>query len=251
MPVNRNGQQITFASEWDGDAKNVKDWVRVQVRPGDTLRKIAAREGHVELLGQIKKRNGIRDGRKVLRHRPKRKRDRTTVEVPGVMRLQDFSVLAGDEPPRITGGYADFSVEDRPERVGITVFDGYGPIVMEVPIRFEGLMNDGGEAIEANIAKLERMAGRGNFPGASVGPPPIIHVSTTNAAGYAIPLIPLNYQKHEKNPNAPSWRIIGIDWDSNPLRDDGGRRVRQLAVVTLQQHTKITLATRSAAGRRA
>jgi hypothetical protein len=295
MPVSAVGQLITFAIEKDEDQR-FRRWIWVDLKTGDTVARLAARRGHPEDVSQIKKQNGIRSASKVLLHHPRRKGDRTKLRVPGELRASaSFDVLAGDQPPRIIDGYAKFSVEDRPERVGLTRFDGYNPMVMEVPVRFEagamaskhlglpsmhGAHISGGTTfvmhpsvtlagrakpkgpqplvstlrtgneVERDCLLLERMAGRGNFHGAAVGQPPVIRVSTTNASGLVIPLIPENYQWSRANPAAHLWRVAGIEWDSDPWRDGRGQRIRQLATVTLQQHTRVALATRSVTHRR-
>jgi hypothetical protein len=170
-----------------------------------------------------------------------KKLTRNRVKVPGKARPSSgFSVLAGDQPPRVVGGYAKFATVDRPARTGLTTFTGYDPVTMEVPIQFDAFASRDGSSVEDAIAELERMAGRGAFAGAAVGPPAVIHVSTTDADGKVIPLIPLNYQTSSENESAPFWRVTGIEWDPDALRDRQGRRVRQKATVTIQQHTKVT-----------
>jgi hypothetical protein len=255
MPVNALGQLISFAIEKDEDQR-FRRWIWVPVKVGDTVNKIAGRRGHPEDVHDIKAENGIRSASKVLRHHPRRKGDRLRIKVPGELRAAlSFNVLAGDQPPRVTGGYAKFSTVDRPERVGLNRFDGYDPIGMEIPIRFEaGMYADGttfsGAEVEHDIQLLERMAGRGNFKGSAVGQPPVIRISTTDGAGKLVSLIPENYQWTPDNPSAPLWRVAGIDWDSDPLRNEKGERVRQLATVTLSQYTRVALATRSVTHRR-
>jgi hypothetical protein len=134
------------------------------------------------------------------------------LKVPGEMVASaSFEVLAGDTPPRIVGGYAKFDKLDRPQ--------------------------------------LERMAGRGNFEGAAVGPPPVVRIGTFDSDGKVVPLIPANYQASRQNATAPLWRVADIAWDESPLRNGGGNRIRQLATVTVQQHTPVSLPTRSAAKR--
>jgi hypothetical protein len=277
MPRSSLGQLISFAIEKDEDQR-FRRWIWIAVKVGDTVNKIAARRGHPEDVHDIKKENSIRSASAVLLHKPRRKGDRTKIKVPGELRAAlSFDVLAGAQPPRIVDGYAKFSTVDRPERVGLTRFDGYNPVAMEVPIRFEAyaitpdrtrLFNpaphmepapasllfqnrlvDGSE-VEKDIQLLERMAGRGNFSGAAVGQPPVIRVSTTDGNGRLVALIPENYQWTPNNPAAPLWRVSNIDWDQDPLRDDDGQRIRQLATVTLTQYTRVALATRSVTVRR-
>lgn len=240
MPVGPLGQMVTFAVEEDPDTRYSR-WVETPVRKGDTVEKIVGRLGHPEDARRVADKNDIRSVRsKLKRHK---------LKVPGELRASlSFSVLAA-APPKIEDGYAKLGTLDRPGRVGITTFEGYNPISMLVPIQFESwTVRDGGADVEDDIALLERMAGRGKGADAS-GPPPVIRVSTTGASGNVVPLIPANYQWTLQNQGAPVWRISGIEWDDEPLRSGGGRRLRQGAVVSLQQHTKASLAVRSVAQR--
>jgi len=249
MPSSRLGQLITFAIEADADA-DFKKYIWVRVKKGDTVKKIASRRGHPEDARKIARLNKIRSVTKVLRHRPKRKGDKTRIRVPGTLRRGDtFSVLADDAPPRIVGGYQKLETIDRPGRTGLTHFVGYDPITMEVPIRFEQYLGRDSQGIEDRITLLERMAGRGNFKGASAGPAPVLRLSVTSDAGTVVPLIPSNYQWSRQNPSAPLWRVADISWDEDPVRDDSGRRLRQRAVVTVQQYTRLSLETRSVSQR--
>jgi hypothetical protein len=254
MPRERRGQQISFSIEHDED-QSIPKWMWVDVRVGDTCAKIAARRGHPEEASAIRDKNDLRSARAVLRHKPKRKHDRTRLKVPGELRAANtLNVLAGDNPPTVTAGYAKLSIVDRPERTGITKFDGYDPITLDVPIRFEAVDNNGVD-VERDIALLERMAGRGNFEGASTGPPPVIRIAATGPSGEIVPLIPSNYQWAPQNKNGPLWRVAGIAWDetagSGVRRNAAGNRIRQLATVTLQQHTTLNLLSRSATTRAA
>lgn len=273
MPREWRGQMISFAVEQDEDVE-LKKWIKVGVRVGDTVKKIAGRRGHPEDVRAVVKRNRtqkgkrpVRSGRTVLRHaasasKATRKKDRTYLWVPGSWRAGggrtgplQLSVLAGDEPPRPTTGYAKFSTVDRPGRVGVTSFDGYDPFTLDVPIRFEAWTDQGGPQgnegrdIEDKIKLLERMAGRGDaYGGAATGPPPVIRISATDNAGNVVPLISDLFQWTPES-DAPLWRVAGIEWDDGALRNPQGRRLRQTATVTLQQHTRLKLATRSASKR--
>lgn len=241
MPVSRLGQLITFSIQTDDDQRYDQNiWITVQ--KGDTVQKVASRRGHPEQARAIADLNKIRSVRQVLKVK--------RLKVPGTLRAADsFHVLAGDGAPRIVGGYAKLETLDRPQRVGLTAFTGYDPIAMEIPVRFEGVLSGEGAGIEDDIRLLERMAGRGSFAGTASGPPPVIRVSTTNSRGDIVPLIAFSYQWSAQNPSAPLWRVAGIDWDAEPLRNRAGNRIRQIATVTLQQHVRVSLATRSAATR--
>ena len=247
MPLDRLGrQQITFAIEKD-NADN-QEWIWHNVRKGDTVARIAADRGHPELARAIADANGIRNVRSVL--------GRSRVRVPGKARAADaFDVVAGERPPTIVDGYAQFEVTDRPGRAGLTTFTGYQPMVMEVDVIFSsddvtaGWSSKESADVEEAIRLLERMAGRGRgFSGASTGPPPVIRASTTNAQGAVVPLIPHNYQSSAQNPSAPLWRVAGIDW-GRAERNRYGGRIYQEATIRLQQHVRVNLLSRSAAER--
>lgn len=243
MPATALGQMITFAVERDDDQK-FGPWIWVNAKKGETVQKIATDRGHPELARTIANANGIRSVRAKFSGRG---RDR--IKVPGQLRdALSFDALAGDSPPRIIAGYAKFDTVDRPQREGLTVFKGYDPVQMEIPLRFENVRGGGGGlGIESDCALLERMAGRGNFEGAGIGGPPVIRVSTTNSRGDVVPLIPRGYQWSPQNPSAPLWRITGIDWDNSVsdgvLRNSAGNRIRQKVTVTLQKRSTISLAT--------
>jgi hypothetical protein len=249
VPSSQYGQLITFAVEQDDDKRFAK-WRWATVRRGETVQSIASRLGHPEDARRIADENDVRSVRKVLKHHPHKPKDRQRIKVPGgTGDDQQFHVLAGDQPPRITEGYAKFSVIDRPGGTGILSHDGYDPIAMEVPIRFLAKVSGDGEQVEQDIELLERMAGRGNFQGTASGPPPIIRISTTNANGGIVPLVPRNYQWSRQNPSAPLWFVTGIDWDADPRRGGRGNRLEQKATVTVQQHTTVSLQMRSATAR--
>jgi hypothetical protein len=254
MPRSDIGQLITFGVEVDQDQR-FQRWVWVDVKIGDTVQKIASRRGHPEDARRIADENNIRNARKVLRQAKAAGfgqpifSGRTQIKVPGELKGAGFNVLAGDQPPRIVGGYAKLGILDRPELVGITTFEGYDPITMEVPIRFLGNPGGDGSNVERDIAFLERLAGRGDFAGAGQGPPPVIRLSTTGPRGGVVPLIPDNYQWSKQNPTAPLWRVSEIEWDAEPRRLDNGNRIDQLATVLVQQHTRINLAVRSVSSR--
>ncbi len=162
-----------------------------------------------------------------------------------------FTVLAGDQSPTITGGYAKWQTIDRPLRRGLTVFQGYDPIIMQLPIRFirlhGGMRTDraAGIDIEADIEKLETMAGTGTFSGPSWR----LWLTTFDGNGTTIPLIPFQYQS--SSPGVPSpfantvgvqvvpWIITGLTWDTSPIRNPDGYRIRQDATVTVQLYGSV------------
>lgn len=153
-----------------------------------------------------------------------------------------FNVLAGDGAPTITAGFVKLNVIDRPLRKGFTVPGGWDPITMDVPIQFEAIASQppgqyGVSAnVEADIQRLEWMAGRGVFytakggevgsPGA--GLPPLVQVGSFDASGNQTNLIPPNVQ-------GVNWVISNIDYDTDPYRSRDGNRIRQAAKVTLTE----------------
>jgi len=242
MPFTGDGTPlISFAVERGGDAR-FEGTRTIRVRKGArTIKKIAANRGHPELAPKIKQMNHVRSAYKKLKIG-------RALKVPDKLSAEFFfHVRAGDTAPTIIQGYAQIDTVNRSERSALSVFSGFNPIVMQIPIRFEGVDRDhrygfqmsDGSGVENDIAELERMAGRGNFPGAAVGPSSIIRVSTTGTNGNPIPLIPLNYQWTKNNPNAPVWWISDIEWDADPIRNPHtGERVRQLCVVELTQYVR-------------
>jgi hypothetical protein len=247
MPTSRLGQLITFAIEIE-DEGHVRKWVTITVAKGLTVRKVCARRGHPEDAKAVARKNHIRHpGRKF---RKKRK-----LKVPKEFKKENyFSVLAGDSAPYVAAGYAKIANVDRPYRVGLSIFEGYDPVELVVPIRFEATERSGGQRIgkqiERDIAELEKMAGRGNFKKAGSVAPPIVRLSATGGQGEIVPLIPQNYQWSRQNKHAPTWRISSIDWDNSPLRNTNGYRIRQLAEVHLVEYTKLNLLGRASGAKR-
>lgn len=226
-----NGQRIRF----DLEDVSREQWVDARITATrNTVAKITAFHGIRPRAREVAERNGI--------HSVTSKLKRKTIQVPLPRKIVggSFSVLAGESAPRIVGGYARYDVIDRQGRAGLTHFLGYDPITMEVPIRFEWeRTSPGGEPegadIEEDIALLERMAGRGIGPGATIGRPGRVRVTTTSG-GDPVPLIPSNYQPGRQNPNPPTWVVSDIAWDEAPWRNRAGNRIRQFAVVTLMQY---------------
>lgn len=252
MPSSTFGQLVTFASQLDPDQKYTQ-YVYVRAQKGDTIKKIAGRRGHPELVATIlglNKRVRLANGH-YLRSATQVLKTNQLVRIPGTLSNQDsFSVLCGDERPIVKDGYALYDTVDRRGRVGLNRFLGYHPIEIDISVQFENYADgSAGASLEAQIAMLERMAGRGAYGGAADGPPAVVRVSITDNSGNIVPLIPLNYQWSPKNPAAPLYRIGAIAWGAGALSDPQGRRVRQSAVVTIKQYTPLTVVKRSATQR--
>lgn len=258
---------ITFGTEVDSDSSGPAFiWIDAKA---ETYQRVASSRGHPEMAAEIAALNGSRSVTTQLNGK--------RIRLPGKLdQSGSFNVHCADVAPTVTDGYAMFSTLSRPGRVGVSKFDGYNPIAMDLSLQFEawdgqivdvtpnmseearrtgyGLVNNvqvfqDGAYIEENIQKLERMAGRGPYKGAAQGPPAIIRISTTQN-GTPVPVLPLAYQWTPSNITAPLWRISKITWDNtDQQRDPVGRRVRQKAVVTVTEYTKVLYATRSAAAR--
>jgi hypothetical protein len=251
MPADSIGQEITFASQLDPDQRYTQ-YVYTRARVNDTIRKIASRLGQPEMVPTILALNAdvrIRNGHK-LRSATQELNHNQIIRLPGTLAQQDaFSVHCGDERPIIKDGYAVYDTVDRPGRVGLNRFKGYHPIEMDVSLQFEAFESNDGAGIEDKIARLERMAGRGDYGGAASGPPSVIRLSTTDNSGRVVPLIPPNYQWSPQNPTAPLYRISQITWGPGALSDRQGRRIRQSATITVKQYTPLTNIKRSASQR--
>lgn len=148
-----------------------------------------------------------------------------------------FTVLADESAATITGGFAKWAVIDRPQRVGMTVLQGYDPLVMDVPILFDNVVPQPDKDVERCIQILMWMAGRGKLfasdghIGASgQGDSPIVNVYSASSNGRETAMIP-------PDAHGIDWVVTGLAFDPNPLRDRGGRRIRQAVTVTLTQHS--------------
>ena len=157
------------------------------------------------------------------------------------------TVLAGEGAPTVTGGWPNWLTLERPQRVGMTVLQGYPPIKLAIPVRFEALLaSEQPYDVEREIQKLEWMGGRGRPQGThpkpggtfkgqpghdALGDSPLIEVRTNNESKM-IALVPVQFQSVLYVLDGEAG---GIVFDPNPLRDTGGARVRQLATVYLKQ----------------
>ncbi|HEY1437370.1 MAG TPA: hypothetical protein VGG82_07695 [Casimicrobiaceae bacterium] len=244
--------------------ENYTRYLNVRVGSNQTIKKLAAQRGEPNMAAEILKLNKgkhilpiVRDKHhKIVKRQPglrsvtQKLRDHATVRIPGTLKSGDaFSVLAGDNRPKITAGYAKYDTVDVPSRIGLSRFDGYDPVAMEIAIQFEAYTGDDITWVERDIQKLERMAGRGQYPGAAIGPPSVIRLSVSDNQGNIVPLIPTNYQWTPHNTHAPLYRITGIVWADGAQSDDKGRRTRQLATVTVTQYTPLIWTIRSASQR--
>lgn len=253
MPLDPNGygQQITFASQRDPD-QHYSQYVYINAHAGETIAQIAASRGRPDMVAEILALNrGVKlSNHHYLRSAQSKLHEGQKIRLPGTLaQLDSFSVLCGDNRPIVKDGYAKYDTVDRPGRVGLNRFLGYSPIELDIEVQFEAYASNDGSGVEAAIAKLERMAGRGNYGGAADGAPAVVGVTVTDSTGKVVPLIGPNYQWSPSNPSAPLYRISSIAWKGGDLSDDQGRRTRALAVITVKQYTPLTFVKRSAAQR--
>lgn len=253
MPLDPQGygQQITFASHRDPDQK-YSQYVYVYAHAGQTIAQIAANRGRPDMVKEILELNkGVKlDNKHYLRSAQSKLKANQKIRLPGTLtQLDALSVLCGENRPIVKDGYAKYDTVDRPGRVGLNRFLGYNPIEIDIDVQFEAYASGDGAGVEAAIAKLERMAGRGNYGGAADGAPSVVGVTVTDNNGKIVPLIGSNYQWSPSNPSAPLYRIATIAWKGGDFSDDEGRRTRALATITVKQYTPLTLIKRSAAQR--
>ena len=147
-----------------------------------------------------------------------------------------FTVLSGADGAQIVGGWAKWSVIDRMRRIGMTVLQGYDPLVMSVQVLFDAVTQGSGAAIERDLQILMWMAGRGRLfasdghvGAAAYGDSPIINVFSASAQGVESALIPPDGQGLD-------WVISGLAPETGVLRDSAGNRIRQGMTITLTQH---------------
>lgn len=161
---------------------------------------------------------------------------------------QSLTVLCGDNPPKITDGYAKWNVVDRPLRRGLTIFQGYSPAVMQCEVRFgtwpndlscwpqkDGDMGAGGRRpidVEKDISLMEAWAGSS----LTSGVPSFVQVVAyrqDSSTAVQTNLIPSRY--HTQNGKPFVWIITGMDWGESTRNADGDR-IRQDVTVTLTNY---------------
>lgn len=81
------------------------------------------------------------------------------------------SVLRGDAPPTITGGYGGWDTVARPRRQSLTVWNGRDPFTMTFDLIFDAYI--AGTSVETPVSILERMA----LPPRAGAEPPIVRVA--------------------------------------------------------------------------
>lgn len=126
------------------------------------------------------------------------------------------TVRRGDGAPTQVGGGARFKTVPRPRRTSLVQWDGSDPYQMDVPVLFDGWIDE--TSMETDIAILNQMHSADNV--ADLIPPPTVFIDG------AVPI---------KNAR---WVIADITWGQTVIYHaigDKGFRYRQDAVVHLLQ----------------
>lgn len=133
--------------------------------------------------------------------------------------------------PALTGGGAKWNTIDRPLRTGLSVFAGYDPLQIVVPLLIDNFVD--GATIEDDVALLWKMWGRG------------VGAANTNAASKQAPVIvldgtllpsPVRFSASE-NPSPPNWVITDISEDSaSAVFNSANHLVRLPVTVTLGEY---------------
>lgn len=187
---------------------------------------------------------------------------------------KQITVMCGDDKPKITAGYANWSVVARPLQTGVTTFQGYDPVSMDLSLRFgvwksaqslfsksypgvapfgtlgvEPIFHGYGwdvsphaaDIVESNIQTLEWMAGAHQL----AGRPPFVYLNSYDHSGLTSDLIPHGYQSFGADfgithPTAWPWVIDGgIKWGTSwsiAHSTPAGQRVYQECTLTLRNY---------------
>jgi hypothetical protein len=131
--------------------------------------------------------------------------------------------------PTLTGGGAKWNTIERPQRASLTVFAGYDPLQISIPVLFDNFI--AGDTIQDDVDMLWLMWGRG--PGAA-------NASKHKAApvlGVTGDLMPPITQASSTNPGPPNWVITQIDEDgASAVLNKAQHLVRLAVVVSLQEY---------------
>lgn len=133
--------------------------------------------------------------------------------------------------PAVVGGGAKWNTVDRPLKTGLSVFAGYDPLQLSIPLLFDNFRQ--GDTIEDDVDLLWFMFGRGvgaaNTQTKSKQAP-ILTVDGT--------LLPPNVRySASDNPSPPNWVITDISEDSgSAVFNSANHLVRLPVVVTLSEY---------------
>lgn len=152
---------------------------------------------------------------------------------------RNFTVLAGEGAPILTGGWIKLAKVQRFQRISLTIPEGFDPNVLTIPILFDEVSDarknlrkgKGFPNNETSIKYLEWMAATHGQK--IIGEPPYIEVYSFNGTTRTN-LIPKGFQSVSQK-EKQYWYITQITFDPNPLRDTSGERVRQAATVELTE----------------
>jgi nucleoid-associated protein YgaU len=124
-------------------------------------------------------------------------------------------MLRGPDAPKMVGGGGGWTVEPRPRRIGLTIWGGRDPYMMDVPIMFDGWAKT--DSQETKISTLNQMQ-----MGGDLEEPPYVEIDG------AVPVKGIR------------WVITSIDWGETVIWASLGLgkdyRMRQDAIVHLTQY---------------
>ena len=115
----------------------------------------------------------------------------------------------GEEGARVSGGYGEWDVTERPRDVSMTTWRGRAPFEMELPILLDRFAT--GDSVEEECRRLERLA----LPVSSRRSPPTIRLFGA---------VPRAEQR---------WVVQSIDWGDQVRALGSGSRMRQYATLHL------------------
>jgi hypothetical protein len=129
-------------------------------------------------------------------------------------------VELGDPFPQVTQGVGGWNIIDRPGRTGITHWTGHEPYGVDLELFFD---DPDGSSVEAPLACLEAMAGRGTKRKGDE--PPVLKVDSAGVMPHDLHGDP-----------GTRWVIAGIDYSTDEvLVNSAGNRYRQTVTVSLLQ----------------
>lgn len=118
----------------------------------------------------------------------------------------------GITPPVPAGGGSGWTIQARPRRKALTVWDGTDPLRELVPLFLDGVTDN--TSVEPECAQIEQLS-RPPMPGAE---PPLVRV---------IGIIP--------HPGL-DWIVESLEWDAAPVYSRSGYRTQQGVVVHLLEY---------------